>query len=57
MKPRDYQVWEILDEIEKLETDMARVDRLRDFSDHTPLQYMLKFILFKVFFWSELSGP
>jgi hypothetical protein len=42
MKTRDYQVWEVLDEIEKLETDMARVDRLRDFSDHTPLQYMLK---------------
>lgn len=41
-KIRDYQVYEILEEVQALETDIARVARLKEFQEHTPLQYVLK---------------
>ena len=41
-KIRDYQVYEILEEVQALETDIAKVARLKEFQEHTPLQYVLK---------------
>lgn len=42
VKIRDYQVYEILEEVEALGTDIARIARLKEFQEHTPLQYVLK---------------
>ena len=41
-KIRDYQVYEILEEVQALETDIAKVARLKEFQEHTPLQYEQK---------------
>lgn len=44
IKARDYDVYEILDEIEKLSTFEDKVNQLREkFFDHSPLHRILKF--------------
>lgn len=44
IKPRDQQVFEILTELGKIKSEKNKVEWLKDnFSDHTPLQYILKF--------------
>lgn len=44
IKSRDKQVFEILDEVDQLPTDEAKIQHLQQhYSDHTPLHYVLKF--------------
>lgn len=44
VKPRDQQVFEILTELGKIKSEKNKIEWLKDnFSDHTPLQYILKF--------------
>lgn len=42
MKMQDHQVYEILEQVDKLATNEEKVNLLRRYNDHTPLRYVLK---------------